>query len=102
MCSNDAGAGSGIISLDAYRKSLGRSKVTLWRYRKNGWLRVSNFLGKLYVTREAIADFEARIVGGELAKAPHGCAATTQPSDLPVGEGKFIPCPLGSGSDNGD
>jgi hypothetical protein len=77
---SDEGFGSGIISLDAYRKSLGRSKATLWRYRKNGWLRTTNCLGKLYLTREAIADFESKILSGELAKAPHGCAAQQQPT----------------------
>lgn len=68
-----------VISLDAYRKILGRSKVTVWRYRRNGWLKTVNFLGKLYVTREAIADFEAKITSGEFAKVPHGCAAREVP-----------------------
>lgn len=87
------GSAANVMSLDAYRKKFGRSKATIWRYRKNGWLKTSNFLGKLYVTREAIADFEARIVGGELAKAPHGCAtqpSSTDTSAVSMAEDKII------------
>lgn len=66
---------SSLVSLSSYRRQLGRSKATLWRYRKLGWLKCVNVLGKLYVTREAIAEFEARVLNGDLAKEPHGCAA---------------------------
>lgn len=47
---------AGITSLSVYRRQLGVSKTTLWRYRRNGWLKCFNVLGKL-------------------AKEPHGCAA---------------------------
>jgi hypothetical protein len=66
---------AGITSLSVYRRQLGVSKTTLWRYRRNGWLKTINVLGKLYITREAIAEFEAMLCSGELAKEPHGCAA---------------------------
>lgn len=66
---------AGITSLSVYRRQLGVSKTTLWRYRRNGWLETINVLGKLYVTRKAIAQFEAMLCSGELAKEPHGCAA---------------------------
>ena len=66
---------AGITSLSVYRRQLGVSKTTLWRYRRNGWLKTINVLGKLYVTRESIAQFEAMLCSGELAKEPHGCAA---------------------------
>ena len=66
---------AGITSLSVYRRQLGVSKTTLWRYRRNGWLKTINVLGKLFVTREAIAEFEAMMCSGELAKEPHGCAA---------------------------
>jgi hypothetical protein len=72
--SDDCGASS-LLSLTAYRRAIGLSKTTLWRYRRNGWLQCVNVLGKLYVTRESIAEFEARMLSGELAKEPHGCAA---------------------------
>jgi hypothetical protein len=66
---------SGLVALTAYRRQLGLSKTTLWRYRRNNWLKTINVLGKLYCTRESIAEFEARMLSGELAKEPHGCAA---------------------------
>ena len=66
---------AGITSASVYRRQLGVSKTTLWRYRRNGWLKTINVLGKLYVTRESIAEFEAMMRSGELAKEPHGCAA---------------------------
>ena len=66
---------SGLDALTAYRRQLGLSKTTLWRYRRNNWLKTINVLGKLYCTRESIAEFEARMLSGELAKEPHGCAA---------------------------
>jgi hypothetical protein len=66
---------AGITSASVYRRQLGVSKTTLWRYRRNGWLKTINVLGKLYITRESIAEFEAMMRRGELAKEPHGCAA---------------------------
>ena len=66
---------AGITSLSVYRRQLGVSKTTLWRYRRNGWLKCFNVLGKLFVTRESIAEFEAMMRSGKLAKEPHGCAA---------------------------
>ena len=66
---------AGITSLSVYRRQLGVSKTTLWRDRRNGWLKTINVLGKLYITRESIAKFEAMLCSGELAKEPHGCAA---------------------------
>ena len=66
---------AGITSLSVYRRQLGVSKTTLWRYRRYGWLKCFNVLGKLYCTRESIAGFEAMMRSGKLAKEPHGCAA---------------------------
>lgn len=66
---------AGITSASVYRRQLGVSKTTLWRYRRNGWLKTINVLGKLYITRESIAEFEAMMCSGQLAKEPHGCAA---------------------------
>ena len=70
-----ADAAGNLVALSAYRKQLGRSKATLWRWRKHGWLETVNVLGKLYLTREVIAAFETKVLSGELAKQPHGCAA---------------------------
>jgi hypothetical protein len=64
-----------LVALTAYRRQLGLSKTTLWRYRRNNWLETVNVLGKLYVTRKSIAEFEAMMLSGQFAKEPHGCAA---------------------------
>ena len=66
---------AGITSASVYRRQLGVSKTTFWRFRRNGWLKTINCLGKLYCTRESIAEFEAMMRSGKLAKEPHGCAA---------------------------
>jgi hypothetical protein len=64
-----------LISLDAYRRAIGRSKTSLWRYRRRGWLPTVNVLGRLYLRRSDISAFEAAAARGSLARAPHGCAA---------------------------
>ena len=66
---------SSLVSLTAYGRALNRSKATMWRYRKRGWLKPVNILGKLYLTRESITEFEARVLRGDFSKDPHGCAA---------------------------
>lgn len=65
-----------LVALDSYRRSLGRSKTTFWRYRKrHGWLPSVNILGRVYITRAAIEEFEAAARAGRLASDPRGCAA---------------------------
>lgn len=63
-----------LISLDTFRRSLGRSKTSLWRYRRRGWLPTVNILGRLYVKRSDISKFETAAASGLLALEPHGCA----------------------------
>jgi hypothetical protein len=63
-----------LIALDAYRRSIGRSKASLWRYRRSGWLPVVNIFGRLYVKRSDVLAFEAAATQGLLARPPHGCA----------------------------
>lgn len=71
----DQKSASNLVSLAAYGKALNRSKATMWRYRKRGWLKPVNLLGKLYLTKQAIEEFEAKVLRGDFAKDPHGCAA---------------------------
>lgn len=73
---NKAGAGSSdVVSLDAYRRAIGRSKTTMWRYRRMGLLETVNFLGKLYLTRGSIEKFENIIKSQEMSREPLGCIA---------------------------
>ena len=61
----------------AYRKWLfesGISDTTGWRWVKKGWLHPINIAGRLYLTKEDIAAFQARAERGEFAKRPTGAA----------------------------
>jgi len=59
---------SNLITLDLWRGQLGKTAATIWRWRKKGWLRgVVNISGRLYIDRDAIADFERRAASGEFA-----------------------------------
>jgi len=58
------------MSLDKFMQETGFSPVTIWRYRKKGWLETTNIAGRHYVTREAIATFNRRAGNGEFSKAP--------------------------------
>jgi len=62
-----------LVALDAYRKSIGRSKTSIWRYRRRGWLPTVNILGRLYLRRSDISKFETAAASGLLAVEPHGC-----------------------------
>lgn len=56
------------ISLDKFMQESGLSSVTIWRYRRAGWLETLNICGRVYVTREEIARFKARARAGEFAR----------------------------------
>ncbi len=58
---------SGLIALDKWTQSIGRTPATVWRWRKRGWLPTVNIAGKNYVTNQASADFRARAERGEFA-----------------------------------
>lgn len=59
------------LALDKFGDDTGLSPVTLWRYRKLGWLSTVNICGKHYVPREAVAEFNRRAAAGEFAKVPN-------------------------------
>jgi hypothetical protein len=59
--------------LTAYWKfldSVGCSRTTGWRWRKNRWIETVPIGGRPYVRREAIDRFLARAQAGEFAKVP--------------------------------
>jgi len=58
------------IALDKFIEQSGLSAVTVWRYRRSGWLNTLNICGRHYVTRAEIARFNARAASGEFAKRP--------------------------------
>ena len=55
------------ISMDCFVQQSGLSPVTLWRFRKKGWLKTCVIAGRHYITREEIARFNARMESGEFA-----------------------------------
>jgi len=55
------------LSLDEFRRQTGLSPVSLWRFRKRGWLKTIVIAGRHYVSREAIAEFNRRAAAGEFA-----------------------------------
>jgi hypothetical protein len=58
------------IALDKFIQQSGLSVVTVWRYRRAGWLNTLNICGRHYLTRSEIARFNARAAAGEFAKEP--------------------------------
>lgn len=66
---------TGLIPFDAWLGELGKTRATGWRWRKiYPWLAVVNVLGRLYITRESVAEFERRAKAGELSREPSGAA----------------------------
>jgi hypothetical protein len=55
------------VSLDKFLEQSGLSPTTVRRYRRRQWLRTIVIAGRHYVTREAIAEFNARAARGEFA-----------------------------------
>lgn len=57
-----------MMSLNKFTEQMGRSKATIWRYRKAGMLVIVNTCGRQYISRAEIARFNARAVAGEFAR----------------------------------
>lgn len=55
------------ISMDRFVEQSGLSSVTLWRFRKKGWLRTHQICGRHYLSAAEIARFNARLESGEFA-----------------------------------
>jgi|GEM_PF-1332695 len=66
------------ISLDKFIEQSGLSAVTLWRYRRAGWLSTLNICGRHYLTRAEIARFNSRAAAGEFARQPAHPKRTNQ------------------------
>lgn len=59
---------SNLVSFDDWLSDLGKTRVTGFRWRKLGLIEVFNIFGRLYVSREAIADFEEKAKRGDFAR----------------------------------
>jgi len=60
--------GSNLIALNQWGEQIGRTQATIWRWRRDGWLKSINIAGRVYVSRQAIAEFERRAAAGEFSK----------------------------------
>jgi hypothetical protein len=58
------------MALDKFIEESGLSPVTVWRYRRAGWLQTLNICGRHYLTRSEIGRFNARAASGEFARIP--------------------------------
>jgi hypothetical protein len=64
----------GSRAASAVARDRGISDVTLWRWRKRGWIKIVNICGKNYVVLASLAEFDQRALAGEFSKAPAGAA----------------------------
>jgi len=68
-----------LVSFDGWINSLDKTRTTGWRWRRDGVIQTVNVFGKLYITREEIARFEARAISGEFHKAAITPSRKTEP-----------------------
>lgn len=66
--SEDKGIVPGLMALDKFIESIGVTRETLVKWRRNGLLETCNIYGRLYVTTEEAARFKRRAMSGEFAK----------------------------------
>jgi hypothetical protein len=59
---------STLHSFDDWIRSLGKTRVTGYRYRKRGLIRTVNIFGRHYITQDEIARFEERAIRGDFAQ----------------------------------
>ena len=58
-----------LASFDAWLASLSKTRTTGFRWRKEyPWLKTVNIFGRLYISRDTIAEFERRALDGEFQK----------------------------------
>jgi len=53
--------------MDRFTEQSGLSPVTLWRFRKKGWIKTCVIAGRHYLTAAQIAEFNTRLACGEFA-----------------------------------
>ncbi|HEV2211095.1 MAG TPA: hypothetical protein VG167_20210 [Verrucomicrobiae bacterium] len=56
------------VSLSSWRRDAGISSTTIWRWRRAGWLEVTNIAGRLYLLPGALEKFERRAAAGEFSR----------------------------------
>jgi hypothetical protein len=72
-----------LVAINIFARQAGLSPITLWRWRKNGWLRTTNIAGRVYITSEDLAEFKRRAAAGEFErehKVPRRLSVSDNPS----------------------
>jgi len=59
---------SGLRAFERWLEEIDKTPATGWRWRKRGWIKTINIAGRLYVSREEIAEFERRAAAGDFAQ----------------------------------
>lgn len=65
---NNAPSDAPIVALNLLALQSGISAITLWRWRKKGWLRTCNIAGRQYVRSEDLEEFKRRAAAAEFAQ----------------------------------
>ena len=68
MSTHETQSASSLVSYDNWLADLGKTRVTGYRLRKAGLVKIVNIFGRLYVTREEVAAFERRAMSGEFSR----------------------------------
>ncbi len=66
---------STLVSFEKWLEGLNLTRTTGYRYRKSGLIKAVNIFGRLYVTRDEIAEFERRALAGEFDKQTNNAPA---------------------------
>jgi len=59
---------SDLVIVNRWCDSIGIHPITVWRWRKAGYLETININGHVYISKSQIADFEKRARAGEFSK----------------------------------
>lgn len=59
---------AGLVALALWRKQVGVSAPTAWRWKKRGWLQTVEINGRPYVTAQAAEEFLDRAGSGKFAR----------------------------------
>lgn len=70
---------SNFVSFYQWLECLDKTRTTGWRWRKNGYIKVINIFGKLYISRDEIAQFEQRAIAGEFHRDGRNPRSGMQP-----------------------
>ncbi len=65
---SDVTPASSLVSFEKWLKEIDKTPATGWRWRRRGWIETVNIAGRLYVRREAVAEFERRAAAGEFSQ----------------------------------